>query len=141
LRCFLDEYAETETGLLSQVDLIEFQSGPLSDRLAALDELVREHPGTIIAAKAFAQKAFQLSSSNVYAGWPALEQRDADPTPRLLQVIEIVNELESGRYPPCEWIARSRRGVPGFFDDHARFAPENIDRLVDAYFRYVVTHF
>jgi tetratricopeptide (TPR) repeat protein len=141
LRCFLDEYADTETGLLSQVDLIEFQSRPLADRLAALDQLVREHPGTIVAAKALSQKAFQLSSGNVYSGRTVLEQRDADPTPRLLQVLEIVNELESGRYPPCEWIARTRSYLPGFFVDQARFAPENIDRLVDAYFKYVVSHF
>jgi tetratricopeptide (TPR) repeat protein len=141
LRCFLDDYAGTETGLLSQVDLIAFQSQPLLDRLAALDQLVREHPGTTVAAKALSQKAFQLSSSNVYAGWPALEQRDADPTPRLLKIIDIVNELESGRYPPCEWTARAGRDVQGFFVDQSRFAPENIDRLVDAYFRYVVTHF
>jgi hypothetical protein len=144
LRCFLDEYAGTEIGLLTQVDLIEFQGRPLSDRLAALDQLVREHPGTIVAAKALSQKAFQLSSSNVYGvygGRPAFEQQDADPTPRLLQVIDIVHELESGRYPPCEWIAQTRRYLPGFFVDQARFAPENIDRLVDAYYRYVVTHF
>jgi tetratricopeptide (TPR) repeat protein len=141
LRCFLDEYADTETGLLTQVDVIEFQGKPLSDRLAALDQLVREHPGTVVAAKALAQKAFQLSSGNVYAGRPSFEQRDADPTPRLLQVIDIIHELESGRYPPCEWITRARTYASGFFVDQARFAPDNIDRLVEAYFRYVVTHF
>lgn len=141
LRCFLADYAGTETALLTQVDLIEFQGGPLSDRLAALDQLIREHPGTVVAAKALSQKAFQLSSSNVYAGRPPFESRDADPTPRLLQMLDIVGELESGRYPPCEWVSGARRWGAGFFDEHARFSPESIDRLIEAYRRFVVTHF
>ena len=141
LRCFLDDYAGTETAVLTQVDAITFQALPLGDRLAALDRLVREHPGTVVAAKALSQKAFQLSSGNVYSGRPPLEARDADPTPRLLELLDIVNELESGRYPPCEWIRRARMYAVGFFTDQARFAPANIDRLVDAYVRFVVTHF
>ena len=141
LACFLAEYAGTETALLTQVDYIAFQGRPLAERLAALDALVRDHPGTVVAAKALAQKAFQLSSVNVYVGQPSLESREADPTDRLLQVLDIVKELESGRYPPCEWISQASRFVPGFFTEQATFAPKNLDRLIDAYFGFVVTHF
>ena len=37
LRCFLDDYAGTETALLSQVDLVEFHSRPVAERLACGD--------------------------------------------------------------------------------------------------------
>src|SRR5205823_13463938 len=94
LRCLHVAYSGTDTALLSQVEFIAFQSGPLAERLAALDQLIREHPGTVVAAKALSEKALQLSSVNVYSGNPPLERRDADPTPRLLQVLEIVGELE-----------------------------------------------
>jgi hypothetical protein len=44
-----------------------------------------------------------------------VEPRGADPAPRLLRVVAIVTELESGRYPPSEWVEKAPALVSGFF--------------------------
>jgi tetratricopeptide (TPR) repeat protein len=137
LRTFVQQYAGTQTALLTEIDVIEFGL-PIRQRLEALDRFVRDHPGTIAAAKALNNKGFQLGSSNVY---PEIEARGADPTPRFFQVLEIVRELESGRYPSCEWVERAPMLISTFFAHDPTYAPENIDRQLDAYKEFAKTHF
>ena len=110
---------------------------PIRERLEALDRFVRDHPGTIAAAKALHQKGFQLGSGNV----SEIEARGADPTARFFQVLQIVKELESGRYPPCEWVERAPTLASMFFASNPTYAPGNIDRHLDAYKEFARTHF
>jgi tetratricopeptide (TPR) repeat protein len=137
LRAFVKEYAGTETALLTEIDVMVFGL-PIRERLDALDRFVSDHPGTIAAAKAPHQKGFQLGSGNVY---PEIEPRGADPTARFFRVLEIARELESGRYPPCEWVERAPTLVSTFFAHNPTYAPENIDRQLDAYKEFAKTHF
>lgn len=137
LKTFVQRYAGTTTALLTEVDAIELGL-PIRERLEALDAFVRQHPGTIAAAKALHVKGFHLSSGNVY---PDIEPRGADPTARFFQVVEIVQELESGRYPPCEWVDRAPMLVAHFFAYKPTYAAGNVERLLDGYLAFVKTHF
>lgn len=56
-------------------------------------------------------------------------------------MIAIVKELESGAYPPCEWVAKAPDLVIGFFAYKPSFAPGHIDRMLDAYLAFARTHF
>ena len=137
LRRFVEQYAGTDTALLTEVDVI--QTGlPIRQQLNALDAIVRDHPGTVVAAKALYQKGFQLSSGNVY---PDVEARGSDPTGRFLKVMAIVTELESGRYPPSEWVERAQSLVPNFFAYNPAYAPGSIDITLRGYQDFVKTHF
>ena len=133
----MKKYEGTETALLTEIDVMEFGL-PIRERLDALDRLVREHPGTRAGAKALHNKGFQLASGNVY---PDIEARGADPTARFFRVLEIVQELESGRYPPCEWVDRALSLVTHFFAHNPTYAEGSIDRLLAAYKAFVKTHF
>lgn len=137
LRAFVRQYEGTDTALLAEVDVIAFGLR-IREQLPALDRVVRDHPETVVAAKALFQKGFQLGSGNVY---PDVEARGADPTARFLQVLEIVRELESGRYPPCEWVTRAPSLVTMFFAYQPTYAPGSIDRILDGYTQFVKTHF
>ena len=137
LKTFVQQYAGTTTALLTEVDAIEFGL-PIRERLQALDEFIRRHPGTVAAAKALHNKGFQLSSGNVY---PDVEPRGADPTARFFQVLEIVQALESGRYPPCVWVERAPMLVASFFAYNPTYAAGSIERQLDAYLAFVKTHF
>jgi hypothetical protein len=96
LERFVDEYRGTEAAALAEVDLIA--AGRVSqEMLDRLDAFVERHPGTTAAAKALYVQGFQWHTINTIG---TIEPRGADPAPRLLRVVAIVNELESGRYPP-----------------------------------------
>jgi tetratricopeptide (TPR) repeat protein len=85
-----------------------------------------------------------------YDGTPAAVLAEvelmADTLP-IAQQIEaserFARELESGRYPPCEWVARAPTLVTGFFvsDSPApSYAPGNVQRSLDVYADLVRTH-
>jgi tetratricopeptide (TPR) repeat protein len=136
LRAFVAQYAGTEAALLTEIDVMVFGL-PIRERLEALARFVRDHPGTIAAAKALYQKGFQLDAN----AYPEIEARGADPTDRFFQVLQIVKELESGRYPPCEWVERAPTLVSMFFASNPTYATGNIDRQLDAYKEFAKTHF
>jgi tetratricopeptide (TPR) repeat protein len=49
-------------------------------------------------------------------------------------VLEIVQELQSGRYPPSEWVAKAPSLIVGFFiPDRVKIAPENVDLLIEKF--------
>ena len=97
----------------------------------------RDHLGTIAAAKALHQKGFQLDAN----AYPDLEARGADPTPRFFQVLDIVKELESGRYPPCEWVDTAPMLVSMFSTYNPTYEAGNISREIGAYKEFARTHF
>ncbi|HSC27916.1 MAG TPA: tetratricopeptide repeat protein, partial [Vicinamibacterales bacterium] len=121
-----------------EVDVIS--AGGVSQELFdALDGFIQAHPGTTAAAKALYQKGFQWHTINTLG---RLEPRAADPTPRFMRVLAIVSDLESGRYPASEWVEKAPSLVIGFFMPRdGKVAPENTDRLIDAYQEFARTHF
>ena len=135
---FIEQYRGTEASLLAEVDLIA-RDGVSQQMLDALDGFARTHPGTTAAAKAIFQKGFQWHTINTIG---RLEPRGADPTPRFMRVLAIVQELESGRYPNSEWTEKAPSLISGFFFPRdAKIAPENLDRLAGLIEGFAATHF
>src|SRR6185436_14668610 len=69
--------------------------------------------------------------------------RGSDPTERLMRVIGIVKELESGKYPDGPWVRDAPQLVSGFFvsrEPPPVIPPENIERMLSAYTEFVRTH-
>ncbi len=127
------DYPGTETAALIEVDRLDDLTRPLSERLAALDRYGHDHPGSTAAAKAFYDEGFELDFNAVGT---AVEARGADPTPRFLRVLDIVRELESGRYPASEWVEKAPSLVTGFFvstKPPPAFAAGDVERMLDAY--------
>jgi len=99
---------------------------------------VRDHPGSVAGAKALYMKGLQLS---VNAALTGIEPRNADITWRLLQVLDIVEQLKSGRFPTCEWVDRSLDLVTTFFVSDPVRVPENVEGMLAAYYRVAKTYF
>ena len=128
---FVQKYAGTETALVVEIELI--RRLPIRERFQALDQIVRDQPGTAIAAQALWTKGSDLGGGNGTQG--------ADPTERFFQMLQIVRELESGRYPPGEWVDLAPDLVAGFYSFNPTYAAGSIDRLLDAYLQFVKTRF
>ena len=138
-REFQQQYAGTEEASFAEVTLLA--NGPRSSfaqQLEALDAFARAHPGTVVGAKALYLRGFQLHVNAVMMG---LEPSGSDPTDRFMKVVGIVNELESGAYPPCEWIEKAPSLVIEFFAFEPKYSTKNLDRVIEAYQRFVATHF
>ena len=134
---FVQEYDGTEAALLAEVDVLG-DIRPMPAGVAALEEFVRDHEGTIVGAKALYRIGEQLHVNYAITG---VEPRGADPTDRFLQVAEIVEDLENG-FPPCEWVERAPTLVTGFYASRrAVYAPENVSRVIEAYERFARRHF
>ncbi len=124
---FIAEYQGTRTALLAEVDLIASR-GVSAQMLDELDRFIVAHPETEAAAKALYQKGFQWHTINTLG---TLVPRDADPTPRFLRVLEIVEELQSGRYPSSEWTEKAPSLIVNFFiPSSVKIEPGNIDLLI-----------
>ena len=135
---FIEQYRGTEAALLAEVDLISY-AGVSQQMLDALDAFARARPGTTAAAKAIYQTGFQWHTINTLG---TLEPRGADPTPRFIRVLDIVKELEGGRYPKSEWTDRAPALISGFFfPQNVKVAPENVDRLASLIEDFAATHF
>ncbi len=132
LKRIVDEYPGTDAALQAEIDCLLAAEYRMPERFAALDRFVSAHPGTAAAARALHQKAFDLSVNHVVP--------NTDPTDRFLQVLEISKELESGRYPACEWTRTATSPVIDFFAYQPKYETGNIERLLEAYRNFVKTH-
>ena len=109
----------------------------LSDWIVSLDAIADREPGTIVAAKARYMKAFHLSRNDSTL---VRQGGDPDPTERLLTMLAIVQDLESGRYPPCRWVEDAPDLAVGFFVYRPKIAPANAARLLDGLRRFATEH-
>ena len=137
---FATTYAGTSAALGAEVDLIEWRNDTVR-RIELLDQFWRTHGSTEAGAKALYLKGFHLSTNVPITG---VEKRGSDPTERLVQVADIVEELESGRYPDSEWVRRAPGLVSGFYVSESppvTYAPGNIERGLAVYQRFVEKHF
>jgi TolA-binding protein len=135
LNGFLQQYAGTTAALLAETDAATLL--PYQERLERLDAIAAAHPGTTIAARALFEKAFQLGRNAPGAG----PHRQPDPTERFLEVVAIARDLESGNYPASEWVTRASSLVIEFFSYQPQYAPGNIDKVLEAYEAFVMSHF
>lgn len=137
---FARDYGGTDAALLTQVDLLLSDPRQLLKRIDALDQFAKTHPGTNAGAKALFLAGWELHVNVPVTG---VEPRGADPTERLLRVAAIVNELESGKFPPSEWVKKAPDLMIGFFVSDTpppAYSPANLDRAIEAYSAFVRTH-
>jgi tetratricopeptide (TPR) repeat protein len=137
LRAFVEEWAGTEAAVLANIDLITAESlTPAA--LDALDTFAREHPRTAVAAKALFQRGSNLAHNAMQLG---VERVGSDPLKRFLIVNEIVRELESGRYPKCEWVDRAPELLFHFFSYKPAYDEGSVAKMLAVYEEYAKTHF
>jgi tetratricopeptide (TPR) repeat protein len=115
-RRFVAEYQGTRAAALVEVDLIASapprrstpdRSRPREDsRLAALAEYAATHPGTDAAAMALHTRAYRVAHGGLNGS-----RSEADHADRLVEVLRIVDELESGKYPRSRWTDGAARLV------------------------------
>lgn len=123
LRPLIQKYAGTQAASLAEIDLRD-NSQPWSQRLEALDAAAKRLGTTVPGAKALYLKGHLL-------GTEPPELKGTDPVDRLRQVIEIVDQLESGRYPRCEWTRHASSLVVGFGAAEESWAAADRARLID----------
>jgi tetratricopeptide (TPR) repeat protein len=134
LEAFVAGYAGTETARLAAVDIAAANVSRASlERLAAI---ARENAGTAIGAAALYRRGFDLAHNASVLG----ERPGHDPTDRFLEVLTIVRELESGRYPDSEPVRKAPDLVFGFFAYEPEYAPANVDRFLQAAEAFLATH-
>jgi tetratricopeptide (TPR) repeat protein len=137
LREFVQEWAGTQAALLTEVDVITADDlTPAS--VDALEAFAREHPGTAAAAKALYQRGFNFAHN---ASALRMESPGADPLKRFFLVTDIVTELETGRYPKCEWVDKAPELLFGFFSYKPTYGEGTVARMLAVYEGYAKTHF
>ena len=136
LEAFVREYVGTEEAALAEIDLIGLGRFDKA-QLEALDAFARSHPASVPGARALAELGFHLATNVPFNG---LEPRGSDPIERFLKVLAIVNALEHGSYPRCEWVERAPGLVVRFSTSYPSFAPGSVDRMLAGYAEFVRTH-
>lgn len=123
LRAFIAHDPRTVAALLAHADLA-ILAAERAGNTTALDEFVRAHPGTSAAARVLRARANMAAA--------AMSSDDQDPSVRLAELIAIVEELQSGRYPDAEWVRSADSlvvdGVP-----MDRIRGSGLERVIDRY--------
>ena len=136
-RRFIEVYRDTETARVAEVDLLGANDPRNTAGLTALlDTYWREHPGTIDGARALYRKASTIQP-------PGLREPASLLADRLLERIEIVKELESGRYPPNRSVTDAPGLIVSWFYSTTvldRLDRTSIDRMLVAYEDFVTSH-
>jgi hypothetical protein len=132
---FHKTYSDQDELALSQIE------GMLDNSLPAKVEarlaFAKARPRTELAARALYNAAFDLSHNSMLIG----ERPGSDPTDRFLQVAAIAEDLETGGYPPCEWVTKAPALVVEFrVMDRKSHARDNIPRVLDAYVSFAKRH-
>ena len=121
---FVDKYRGTEAAMLTELEMVTRRHR--KEHLEGLDGFIREHPDGSLAAQALYKKG-QFLSSNPAVG-------EGDPTNRLMEVVNIARELQSGRYPASEWIDRAPRLITGFGWYQPKFSPANLPLVLEVFY-------
>lgn len=137
LRSFIAKHPGTDAALEAEVDLITSTTARAA-WIQPLEEFARHHPGTTAAAKALYEKAFQITRNPITRN---LNRPDQGPTDSFLEVLAIVRDLGSGRYPASEWVARAPWLVIEMGLRNVTFAAGDVDRLLAGYVDFVRANF
>jgi tetratricopeptide (TPR) repeat protein len=134
LRAFVTEYAGTDAALLAEVELIR-QLPLTAARFDELEAFAARHPGTVAAARAIFEHGWDLAV-NISAFRPSRPRND--PASRLGEVLTIARRLETGAFPPCEWVRRAPEFVIEFSSFGATYSsPEQVTAMLDFYEDFV----
>jgi outer membrane protein assembly factor BamD (BamD/ComL family) len=133
LRALIAKYPGTDAALEAEVDLIASTTANRAAWIKPLEDFAKQHPGTTAAAKALYEKAFQTSAN--------LNFRNQDPTDAYLDVLAIVADLRSGRYPPSRWVARAPWLAIELSPRNPQFTAGNVERLLVGYLDFVKANF
>ncbi|MGD8330298.1 MAG: tetratricopeptide repeat protein [Acidobacteriota bacterium] len=136
-RAFVERFAGTEAARHTELDLIGLETPARQNelRVQRLQAFAESHPGSVVGAKALYEAGFTL---HVNMDQP----RGSDPTERFLRVVAVVDELESGRWPDCKWVAMAPELIIGFYSGlDPVYSPENVTRLLTVYRALLVDHF
>ena len=136
VRGFVQEYQGTAEALRAEISIIDYD-GDLAARVAAWDAIVKANPGSEAAAQALYLKGFRVAAETSSG-------RRRDYTDNFLQTVAIVEELESGRYPDCEWVRKAPDLIVGFFWSSSSLpliSASNRQRILAEYQRFVRNHF
>jgi len=125
---FIEDHVGTETAMLEQAEIL----GSTATAPEGFEAFIRDHPGTVAGAKALYYKARYVASHAL---------RHEDPLPRLQLLLETVDRLEHGGYPPSEWIERGRQTVGSFSLTEPRFEPGSVERMLVLYRTFLRSHF
>jgi hypothetical protein len=139
LRTLVATYDGTAAARFAEVELL-IESLARAQKVEVLERYAREHEGTLAGARALFEAASQVREKSEVTG---IEPPGSDPTDRLSRVAALARELESGRYPRSEWVARAPQLVIGFFvpDSPApSYAPGNAQRSLEVYEDFVRAH-
>lgn len=96
---FIRDYAGASAAVLAELDLFLENPGSLQNpgSAATLERYARDYPGTVAGAKAL----FHLGYNHRWA------ERGQNVPARLRASLDIVTQLTSGGFPPCEWVTRA----------------------------------
>lgn len=137
VRAFVKEYAGTQEALLAQIEIIRY-TRDVDEEITQLDAFARAHAGTAGGAAALYAKAGAISQDR--RGRRA-DPPQTDPTERFMRVLGIVEELESGRWPPSQHVRTAARLVIDFFvSDRDEFEPGNLERMLETYLDFTIDH-
>jgi tetratricopeptide (TPR) repeat protein len=139
LRALIATYPGTDAALEAEVDLL-MSTTSRAMWIQPLDEFAKQHPDTTAAAKALSEKAFQIAR-NLNSGIRDVNLGNPDPTDAYLDVLGIVTDLRSGRYPASPWVARAPYLGIELSPRSAQFTPGNVERLLAGYIDFVKAHF
>lgn len=136
-RRIIEAYPGTRAARLLEVDLAT--SGRLTRKaLNDLEAIAGARPGTEAAAKARYSKGFHLAHN--YQSLVLSGGADPDPTDAFFEVLDIVADLGSGRYPACTWVEQAPELVTGWYMYQPRLSPQSARRMLDGMHRFVSTH-
>jgi TolA-binding protein len=133
LRKFTQEFAGTpEAGLAEFEALMEYGSDP-NKYTETLDQFARAHPGTLAGAKAL----YLLGQAK------GMTQCCDEISVRFQEVLKIVADLESGKFPSSKWVTEAPQLI-GLFrvEDYEalKLSPESFERIIAGYKEFIQTH-
>jgi tetratricopeptide (TPR) repeat protein len=129
LAVFVDKYRGTEAAALTEFEMLTRRGGMA--RLDALEAFIRAHPGGLLGARALFAKGLYFSTT---VGASGVEPRHANPTDRFMKAVEIVKELQSGRYPASEWVDRAPTLVTSFVWSNPTLSEPNLELVLDVFY-------
>jgi hypothetical protein len=142
IREFIKEYAGTAAAAKAEVSLILATSdrtgvlalgNPREDRHdASLAEYAAAHPGTEAAAMALHARAFRLANRYAHNGREKVD--------RLIEVLRIVGELESGKFPHSRSTAGAAKLVFEVSFDDNKLSQSDAERALAALLPFLRSH-
>ena len=133
LASFLKTYEGTPAYIHHMIGQVESEYSYEASKMRARSrELAKQYDGTEYGAHALYSLAFRLAHDAV------TRPPQPDPTERFFEVLSIVEELQSGRFPKCEWVDKAPALIDDFQVFQPQFAPGNIARMANAYTRFIL---